>query len=141
MMATQNNLAQHIDIVENRSLAAHDIHDEGPGNQENFEQMNQTEAEVSESQPVLQVNQGLPDAGQEPAWAEPSNQELPSNNQSEQSANQMQPFESGDTDINQSEVSNTESSEQPAYDLLGDLGAVVAPSFNHQSGGNEQEAE
>jgi len=141
MMATQNNLAQHIDIVENRSIATHDVHDEGPGNHDNFEQMNQTESEVSESQPVLQVNQGLADVGQGPAWIEPSNQELPSNEQSEQAANQMQPIESGDTDVNQSEVSNAESSEQPAYDLLGDLGAVVAPTFNHQSGGNEQEAE
>jgi len=138
LIPNENNLAQqHIDIVENRSSAAHD---EGSGNHENFEQMNQTNSEISETHPVPQVNQGLSDSGQEGGWPEPSNEELPPNNQSESSVDhQMQP--SDDTAINRSEETSAESSEQPAYDLLGDLGAVVAPTFNNQSGENDQEAE
>merc|ERR1712187_641009 len=135
LIPNENNLAQqHIDIVENRSSAAHD---EGSGNRENFEQRNQTNSEISESYPVPQVNQVLSDSGQEVGWPEPSNEVLPPNNQSESSVNHLM-HPSDDTASNRSEVANAESSEQPAYDLLGDLGAVVAPTFNNQTGGNEQ---
>merc|ERR1711872_305695 len=102
MGATQNNLAQHVEIVENRPLNTLTTHSHGPGNNEGVEEPNQARNELPESQPVFQ-NQEISEP-QEPTWPEPINQETES------------------------------SSEQPAYDLLGDLGAVVAPSFNHQSG-------
>merc|ERR1712130_515079 len=110
LIANQNNLAQHVEIVENRPLDTPNTHSHGPGNNEGVEEPNQARNEVPESQPVFQ-NQEIPEP-QAPTWPEPSNQELPSRNQSESRAIE--------------EVAQTESSsEQPAYDLLGDLGAVV----------------
>lgn len=158
-METQNNLAQHIEIVENRAVDAVEVHadtHQGSENQDSFEQT-QTKPDISE--PIHQANQDTLEAAQEPAWSEPSNQEPFGVNESESSnqplyepehsTNQQPPCESGDTSINQSEASTNQTdvaqseptSNQPAYDLLGDLGAVVAPTFNQPSSEGGEDGE
>jgi len=160
LIATQDNLAQHIEIVENRAIDADEVHGDGDThqsseNQDSFEQ-NQTKPDFSE--PIHQDNQDVPEAAQEPTWSEPSNQESfgvsesESSNQplheQEHSTNQLPPFEAGEPSINQSESSSNQAdvaqseptSNQPAYDLLGDLGAV-SPSFNQPSSEGGQEGE
>merc|ERR1712130_771805 len=101
LIATQNNLAQHVEIVENRPLNTLTTHSHGPGNNEGVEEPNQARNELPESQPVFQ-NQEISEP-QEPTWPEPINQELPSRNQAECPTNQITPFDSVDKDANQSE--------------------------------------
>jgi len=148
LIANQNNLAQHIDIVENTSADAMEVHGDthhNNDNREEHEQQNEVKSDLVESEPFLQVNQRVPEAAEPaPAWPEPSNQETTeseSSNQQDLSTNQVPPSEPSDTSINQSEPSHQmdvaepePADNQPAYDLLGDLGAVVPPTFPQQDG-------
>lgn len=146
---TQDNLA-HQGMEENApdngvSEAAQVYPDPHQGS-DSFEQ-NQSKPDIAE--PIHQINQGTPEPAQEAAWSEPSNQEPFGVNESESSNqpqhepedsyNQPMHCEASDISNNQSDmpVESEPISNQPAYDLLGDLGAVVAPSFNQHSEGGE----